>query len=329
MRFGPAIEREPRSGSARPEVGPGGSDRVARRLVASRSAIRRCSLRSSPGVAAPRADRLGLVRPRCSLSPRRRCWRPASPPRLLLWPCSPRSRPLRVALDWPMSDNHGYLLAYLVQRPRGLLRDPRPRAALARNARLLIGLAFALATLQKLLAPDYVDGTFFRCSLAVDPASRTSAACSGATAGARADTRAARGAALGAAAAGRGVRRDAGAAGGGARLDVGDASCLEGAVALVFLAPSARGLGRAATRRCSSSAPPPTRSRPSRASAGCCSRWASPRARAPGRAGSTSRSSRWSSSTARCRGWPSSRTCPERRLHPARRRGCARTRSAA
>jgi hypothetical protein len=40
---------------------------------------------------------------------------------------------------------------------------------LARNARLLIGLAFALATLQKALAPDYLDGTFFRWVLAEDP----------------------------------------------------------------------------------------------------------------------------------------------------------------
>jgi hypothetical protein len=75
----------------------------------------------------------------------------------------------RVLLDWPMSDNHAYLLGYwclafavsACSRERG--------AALARNARLLVGLTFAFATLWKVgLSPDFMDGRFFRVSLVTD-----------------------------------------------------------------------------------------------------------------------------------------------------------------
>ena len=76
----------------------------------------------------------------------------------------------RVLADWPLSDNHGYLLAIWCTALAVSLGGPRPRAILARNARLLVGLAFALATVQKAwIAPDYLDGTFFRWAFAVDP----------------------------------------------------------------------------------------------------------------------------------------------------------------
>ena len=76
----------------------------------------------------------------------------------------------RVLADWPLSDNHGYLLAIWCSALAVCLAGPRPRAILARNARLLVGLAFALATVQKVwIAPDYMDGRFFRWALAVDP----------------------------------------------------------------------------------------------------------------------------------------------------------------
>jgi hypothetical protein len=75
---------------------------------------------------------------------------------------------LRVGLDWPMSDNHGYLLAIWCSALAVACADARPRAVLARNARLLVGIAFALATLQKAFSPDYVDDTFFRWAFAAD-----------------------------------------------------------------------------------------------------------------------------------------------------------------
>jgi hypothetical protein len=99
---------------------------------------------------------LGLFAPGVAASP-------------FLWASLSALAALRVALDWPMSDNHGYLLAIWCAALAAAFADARPRAALARNARWLIGLAFALATLQKLWAPDYLDGTFFRWAFAVDP----------------------------------------------------------------------------------------------------------------------------------------------------------------
>jgi hypothetical protein len=88
-----------------------------------------------------------------------------------LWLALAALAALRVAADWPMSDNHGYLLAvWCLALGLGSGAGEPGRAALARNARLLIGIAFALATLQKVLvSPDFTDGTFFRWALAVDP----------------------------------------------------------------------------------------------------------------------------------------------------------------
>ena len=75
---------------------------------------------------------------------------------------------LRVVLDWPLADNHAYLLCYwCLAVALSLTSDDRP-AFLASNGRLLIGLAFAFATLWKLLSPDYLDGTFFRVTLLTD-----------------------------------------------------------------------------------------------------------------------------------------------------------------
>ena len=86
----------------------------------------------------------------------------------LFWAALAALAALRVALDWPMSDNHGYLLAIWCSALAVACADARPRAVLARNARLLIGIAFALATLQKAFSPDYLDDTFFRWAFAAD-----------------------------------------------------------------------------------------------------------------------------------------------------------------
>jgi hypothetical protein len=89
--------------------------------------------------------------------------------RALFWAVLAALAALRVALDWPMSDNHGYLLAIWCSALAVASADARPRAVLARTARLVIGVAFALATLQKAFSPDYRDDTFFRWAFAVDP----------------------------------------------------------------------------------------------------------------------------------------------------------------
>jgi len=76
----------------------------------------------------------------------------------------------RIADDWPLADNHIYLLAYWALAIALSLRGAAPPAALAHNSRWLIGLAFACAVLWKaVLAPDFLDGRFFRVTLLTDP----------------------------------------------------------------------------------------------------------------------------------------------------------------
>ena len=77
---------------------------------------------------------------------------------------------IRIAADWPLADNHMYLLAYWALAVALSLTAPRPMETLGRNSRLLVGLAFACAVLWKAaLAPDFRDGRFFRITLLTDP----------------------------------------------------------------------------------------------------------------------------------------------------------------
>ena len=76
---------------------------------------------------------------------------------------------LRVVLDWPMPDNHAYLLCYWCLAVFIGLASQDSEEALVLNGRLLIGLAFAFATLWKLgLSPDYMDGRFLRITMLTD-----------------------------------------------------------------------------------------------------------------------------------------------------------------
>jgi hypothetical protein len=77
---------------------------------------------------------------------------------------------LAYQVDWPLPDNHIYLLAYwcLASRP-GVACRGCASAAGTRAARLLVGLAFLFAVLWKVvLSPDYLDGRFFRVTLMMD-----------------------------------------------------------------------------------------------------------------------------------------------------------------
>ncbi len=73
----------------------------------------------------------------------------------------------RVVADWPLADNHAYLLGYwcLALAVATGLSEPQTAAA---NARWLIGLCFALAALQKWLSPDFANGVFFTTTLVGD-----------------------------------------------------------------------------------------------------------------------------------------------------------------
>lgn len=77
---------------------------------------------------------------------------------------------IRIADDWPLADNHIYLLCYwCLGAALALARNDTPRFA-AFTSRWLIGLAFAFAVLWKaVLSPDFLDGRFFRVTLLTDP----------------------------------------------------------------------------------------------------------------------------------------------------------------
>jgi hypothetical protein len=76
----------------------------------------------------------------------------------------------RVVSDWPLADNHAYLLSYWCLAIGLALRSADPAVFLAANGRRLIALAFGFAVLWKVfLSPDYIDGTFFRVTLLSDP----------------------------------------------------------------------------------------------------------------------------------------------------------------
>jgi hypothetical protein len=77
---------------------------------------------------------------------------------------------IRIVSDWPLADNHVYLLAYwcLAIALAAGARDAV--GTLAMSGRWLIGTAFTLAVLWKaVLASDFVDGRFFRVTLVTDP----------------------------------------------------------------------------------------------------------------------------------------------------------------
>jgi hypothetical protein len=75
----------------------------------------------------------------------------------------------RLVLDWPLSDNHIYLLGYWCLGVGLCLLVPSPFAAIRDMSRWLIGSAFLCAIVWKgLLAPDFLDARFFRMTLVTD-----------------------------------------------------------------------------------------------------------------------------------------------------------------
>jgi hypothetical protein len=75
----------------------------------------------------------------------------------------------RLVADWPLSDNHIYLLAYWCLGVGLCLMVSEPLDAVARMSRGLVAGAFLCAILWKgLLAPDFLDARFFRVTLVTD-----------------------------------------------------------------------------------------------------------------------------------------------------------------
>ena len=76
---------------------------------------------------------------------------------------------IRIIEDWPLADNHIYLLAYWCLAIALALGSRNAIVVLRRSSRLLIGLAFLFAVIWKLvLSPDYIDGRFFRATYLTD-----------------------------------------------------------------------------------------------------------------------------------------------------------------
>ena len=76
---------------------------------------------------------------------------------------------VRIALVWPLSDNHIYLLGYWCLAIGLALSGRTPAATLATSSRWLLAAAFAMAVLWKsVLSTDYADGRFFRVALLTD-----------------------------------------------------------------------------------------------------------------------------------------------------------------
>ena len=69
---------------------------------------------------------------------------------------------------WSLLVNHEYLTTYWVLACTLALYAPAPEKVLAWNARLLIGLCFALAAIWKFLAGEYIDGSFLHLTFLLD-----------------------------------------------------------------------------------------------------------------------------------------------------------------
>ena len=77
---------------------------------------------------------------------------------------------LRIAYDWPLADNHIYLLSYWCLAIALALGGRSSDRILRTSGRILIGLAFLFAVIWKAgLSPDYLDGRFFHVTLLTDP----------------------------------------------------------------------------------------------------------------------------------------------------------------
>src|SRR5262245_55790540 len=93
---------------------------------------------------------------------------PALVTRAWLWGGLAALMLLRVAVEFPLADNHLYLLMYWCLAIALALAATAPET-LARSARWLVATTFTCAVLWKaLLAPDFLDGRFFRVTLLTD-----------------------------------------------------------------------------------------------------------------------------------------------------------------
>lgn len=70
--------------------------------------------------------------------------------------------------NWYYQDNHKYLISYWCLAIFFSCLSANPQKVLAKNARLLIGLTFLFAVIWKIIAPDYINGDFFKYTFLTD-----------------------------------------------------------------------------------------------------------------------------------------------------------------
>ena len=87
----------------------------------------------------------------------------------LLWLALAALSGWRALEDWPLADNHAYLLAYWCLALSIAFFASDPAKVLSHQGRWLIGLVFLLAVVQKGSTPNFVDGTFFATLYLLDP----------------------------------------------------------------------------------------------------------------------------------------------------------------
>ena len=87
-----------------------------------------------------------------------------------LWLLASVAIAVRLVIEWPLPDNHIYLLAYWCLAAALALQGDAPERDLGSSSRMLMAAAMTLAVLWKaLLSPDFLDGRFFRVTLIDDP----------------------------------------------------------------------------------------------------------------------------------------------------------------
>jgi hypothetical protein len=87
-----------------------------------------------------------------------------------LWLVAAATIATRLVIEWPLPDNHIYLLAYWCLAAAIALHGSAPERDLATASRLLMAGAMTMAVLWKaVLSPDFIDGRFFRVTLIDDP----------------------------------------------------------------------------------------------------------------------------------------------------------------
>jgi hypothetical protein len=74
----------------------------------------------------------------------------------------------RVIADWPLADNHAYLLSFWCLALALAGASAEPDKVLAGNGRWLIALVFLLASTQKWSSSSYLDYSFFQYTLLTD-----------------------------------------------------------------------------------------------------------------------------------------------------------------